>query len=226
MFLWRCCMESIQLLLIEKKHSDYPQFASALRQKGMDVQVVQSGGEALKCLQGGFSPDLMIINAATLRTNGKRICQSLRANGNEKPIILILSPDRAGEKSEANVLLVLPFTVQKLINRIRHLLPPDGKDVVKAGPIRLNPCTGVVRCLGKQTRLTPRLVRLLTILIEHRGEAVERKTLFSEVWETDYTDDTRTLDVHISWLRRALEPDPNQPRFLKTVRGVGYRLDL
>ncbi len=192
----------------------------------MEVRVAQSGGEALQCLQEGFAPNLMIVNAATLRTNGKRICQALRANGNEKPIILILSPEQAGEKSGANVSLVLPFTVHKLVNRIRHLLPPDGKDMVKAGPIRLNPCTGVVRCLGKQTRLTPRLVRLLTVLIEHRGEAVERKTLFSEVWETDYTDDTRTLDVHISWLRRALEPEPSRPRFLKTVRGVGYRLDL
>lgn len=219
-------MDSVQLLLIEKRHTDHPQFAAALRQRGMEVRVVQSGSEALKCLQGGFSPDLMIVNAATLRTNGKRICQTLRANGSEKPIILILSPERASKKSEANVSLVLPFTVQKLVNRIHHLLPPDGKDVVKAGPIRLNPRTGVVRCLGKQTRLTPRLVRLLTVLIEHRGEAVERKNLFSKVWETDYTDDTRTLDVHISWLRRALEPNPNQPRFLKTVRGVGYRLDL
>lgn len=219
-------MDSVQLLVIEKKHTDYPQFAFALRRKGMEVEVARSGNEALKCLQQGFAPDLVIVNAATLRTNGKRICQALRADEDERPIILILSPERASEKGEADVVLVLPFTVQKLVNRIRHLLPPDGKDVVRAGPIRLNPHTGVVRCLGKQTRLTPRLVRLLTTLIQHRGEAVERTLLFSQVWETDYTDDTRTLDVHISWLRRALEPDPSQPRFLKTVRGVGYRLDL
>jgi len=62
--------------------------------------------------------------------------------------------------------------------------------------------------------------------MEHRGEVIERKKLFSQVWETNYTDDTRTLDVHVSWLRRAIEADPEKPKFLKTVRGVGYRLDV
>jgi len=84
----------------------------------------------------------------------------------------------------------------------------------------------IVRCQGKQTRLTPRLTRLLKSLIDHKGEVVERKELFSHVWETDYTDDTRTLDVHISWLRRAIEEVPEEPKFLKTIRGVGYRLDV
>ena len=67
---------------------------------------------------------------------------------------------------------------------------------------------------------------LLQVLIEHRGEVVEREDLFKRVWETDYTGDTRTLDVHISWLRRAIELDPEKPRLLKTIRGVGYRLDV
>jgi DNA-binding response OmpR family regulator len=67
---------------------------------------------------------------------------------------------------------------------------------------------------------------LLKILLDHRGEVIERKSLFSQVWETDYTDDTRTLDVHVSWLRHAIEADPKNPKLLKTVRGVGYRLDV
>ena len=62
--------------------------------------------------------------------------------------------------------------------------------------------------------------------MEHHGEVVERENLFKQVWETDYTGDTRTLDVHISWLRRAIELDPLKPKFLKTIRGVGYRLDI
>ena len=113
-----------------------------------------------------------------------------------------------------------------MVNRIRHLLPGDGKDSLHAGPIRLDLDKRIVRCLGRQTRLTPRLVRLLKILIEHPGEVIERRLLFSKVWETDYTDDTRTLDVHVYWLRRAIEADPEKPKFLKTVRGVGYRLDV
>jgi len=62
--------------------------------------------------------------------------------------------------------------------------------------------------------------------MNQHGEVLERRSLFSRVWETDYTEDTRTLDVHISWLRRAIEDDPNHPNFLKTIRGVGYQLDL
>jgi DNA-binding response OmpR family regulator len=80
--------------------------------------------------------------------------------------------------------------------------------------------------LSKNSKLTPRLVRLLRILMERHGEVVEREALFKQVWETNYTGDTRTLDVHISWLRKAIELDPDNPRFLHTIRGVGYRLDV
>jgi DNA-binding response OmpR family regulator len=80
--------------------------------------------------------------------------------------------------------------------------------------------------LNKEARLTPRLARLLKMLMDHSGEVIERETLFREVWKTEYTEDTRTLDVHISWLRLAIEEDPRAPRFLKTLRGVGYRLDV
>jgi DNA-binding response OmpR family regulator len=83
-----------------------------------------------------------------------------------------------------------------------------------------------VRCLGKKSRLTPRLVSLLRNLMEHPGVVIERAELFKQVWDTEYTADTRTLDVHVSWLREAIEVDPRQPRFLKTIRGVGYRLDV
>ena len=128
--------------------------------------------------------------------------------------------------SSADIILFLPFTPQKLINRIRHLLPEDVKNSVHAGAVRLDMDKKIVRCQGKRSRLTPRLVSLLKILIEHPGEVLERKILFSKVWETDYTEDTRTLDVHISWLRHAIESDPDHPKFIKTVRGVGYRLDV
>jgi DNA-binding response OmpR family regulator len=69
------------------------------------------------------------------------------------------------------------------------------------------------------------LVALLKMLMEHRGEVIERETLFRSVWDTSYTGDTRSLDVHISWLRQAIEEDPRNPVLIKTVRGVGYRLD-
>jgi len=219
-------MNDATLLVIEGKHADHPAFVPALRTKGFVVELVSSGSEALVSLGNSFLPDVVVVNAASLRTSGKRICQSLRDRASSLPILLILDPDQEVEKVEADAVLSLPFTAQKLVNRIRHLLPGDGKHSIHAGPVRLDVEKRTVRCLGKQTRLTPRLVRLLKALIEHQGEVIERKKLFSQVWETDYTDDTRTLDVHISWLRRAIEDDPENPKFLKTIRGVGYRLDV
>ena len=231
-------MNKATILVIEGKHADHPAFAAALRNKGFEVELVSSGSQALTRLEVGFDPDAIVVNAASLRTSGKRICQSLREKTQNLPILLILDPDRkknnakakattnANTNANANVVLSLPFTIQKLVNRIRHLLPGDGKNYIHAGLIRLDMENRTVRCLGKQTRLTPRLMRLLKILLDHRGELVERRALFSQVWETEYTEDMRTLDVHISWLRRAIEADSDKPKLLKTVRGVGYRLDV
>lgn len=219
-------MNKATILVIEGKHADHPAFAAALRNKGFEVELVSSGSQALARLEGSFDPDAVVVNAASLRTSGKRICQSLREKTQNLPILLILDPDRERNNANANVVLSQPFTIQKLVNRICHLLPGDSKNNIHAGLIRLDMENRTVRCFGKQTRLTPRLMRLLKILLDHRGEVVERKALFSQVWETDYTDDMRTLDVHISWLRRAIEADSDNPKLLKTVRGVGYRLDV
>jgi DNA-binding response OmpR family regulator len=214
------------LLVIESQHADYPAFAPDLRKKGFEVELVSNGSRALTSLDNGFNPNVIVINAATLRTSGKRICQSLREKAEKLPILLILDNDRTVENVDADVVLALPFTVQKLSNRIRHLLPSDDKNSIRVGDIRLDVEKRMVLCKKKKSRLTPRLIRLLRILMEHRGEAIERRSLFSQVWETSYTDDTRTLDVHISWLRRAIEEDPQKPKYIKTVRGVGYRLDI
>ncbi len=219
-------MNDAILLLIEGNHADHPSFTPALRKKGFVVELASSGTEALARLADGFTPELVVVNAATLRSSGKRICQSLRGKAAALPILVILDEDKGVEKINADAVLSLPFTAQKLVNRIRHLLPSDGKNSIHAGPIRLDLEKRMVRCSGKQARLTPRLVNLLKLLMEHRGEVIERNVLFSKVWETNYTDDTRTLDVHISWLRQAIEADPDSPQLLRTIRGVGYRLDV
>ncbi len=213
------------ILLIEGKRAEIPSFAAELQKKGFDVECAPSGSEGLALLEE-IAPSLVVVNAASLRSNGVRICQALRSKDSQLPIILILTQKQNFSKDSANVILRLPFTVQKLVNRIMPLLPGDGNNVMHAGPIRLDLERKRVRCLGKNTKLTPRLVTLLKILMENRGEVVERETLFKKGWETDYTGDTRTLDVHISWLRRAIEVNPVQPKFLKTIRGVGYRLDV
>lgn len=218
-------MTDATILIIEGRHAEIPSFATDLQKKGFDVVTAKSGSDATSRLNK-VSPDLAVVNAASLRSSGVRICQSLRDKNDKLPIILILEQDNTVAKDSADVILNLPFTAQKLSNRIKPLLPGDGKNVVQAGAIRLDTEKRRVRCLGKNAKLTPRLVTLLKILMERHGEVVEREQLFKEVWETDYTGDTRTLDVHISWLRRAIELDPLKPKFLKTIRGVGYRLDV
>ena len=218
-------MTDATILIIEGRHSEIPSFAADLQKKGFDVFVAKSGKDAVSRLKK-VNPHILVVNAASLRSSGVRICQSLREKQEKLPIILILEKEAGAAKEAADVILNLPFTVQKLANRIKPLLPGDGKNVIQTGPIRLDTERRRVRCLGKNAKLTPRLVALLEILMDHHGEVVEREQLFKKVWETDYTGDTRTLDVHISWLRRAIELDPLKPKFLKTIRGVGYRLDV
>ena len=217
-------MKKATLLVIEGRHAEIPSFAPDLQKKGFDVVSAQNGSEAVSKLKQ-LDP-IVIVNAPSLRSTGSRICLALRKKDSKVPIILIVENEKAIDKSLADSVLVLPFTVQKLVNRIKALMPGDGNNVFSVGPIRLDLENRRVRSLGKNTKLTPRLITLLQILMDKHGEVVEREALFKKVWETNYTGDTRTLDVHISWLRRAIELDPDNPKFLKTIRGVGYRLDV
>ena len=212
-------------MVIEGRHAEIPSFAGDLQKKGFDVVSVQNGSQAVAKLKQA-NPSMLIINAASLRSTGIRICLSIRKRDAKIPIILILDNEKPVDKDLADSVLALPFTVQKLVNRVKALTPGDGNNVVSVGPIRLDLEHKRVKSLGKNTKLTPRLITLLQILMDKHGEVVEREALFKKVWETNYTGDTRTLDVHISWLRSAIELDPNNPKFLKTIRGVGYRLDV
>ena len=215
-----------RILWIEGKRAEGPSFIPQLRKKGYSVEVVSTGNAALDHLVR-LDPDLAVVNAASLRTSGKRICRSLRERMNGLPIVLITGEGHtAPTDSCANVVLTLPFTPRKLLNRIVPLLPGNGGHMLHVGPIRLDLQHKRVRCQGREARLTPRLVTILRILMQHPGELLDRTVLFRQVWDTDYTADTRTLDVHVSWLRKALEEDPRNPQFLKTIRGVGYRLDI
>jgi len=215
-----------RILCIERKRAESPSFIPGLRKKGFLVETVTTGAEAVLCLSQ-FKPDLVIVNAASLRTNGKRICKALRESLSNLPIVLIIdSIHNSNEEDCANVILKLPFTARKLVNRITPFLHGNPDSIIKAGLIQLDMDRKTVNCGELETRLTPRLANLLKILMEHQGEAVTRETLFTVVWKTSYTGDTRTLDVHISWLRHAIEKDPRRPVFLKTIRGVGYRLDI
>ncbi len=214
-----------QVLLIEGHYAQYPSFGSPLMEKGIEVIACSSGKAALAELTKG-TPSAIVLNAASLRSTGERICERLKRTAPDVPLIWIVPPQQKTRRDLADVVLHLPFTVRKLLNRLRPYLNEDNGRTLHVGVLKLDVESGWVTCLDREARLTPRLVRLLRVLMEHRGEVVERQALFKAVWRTEYVEDTRTLDVHISWLRKAIEENPRKPRFLKTVRGVGYLLDV
>lgn len=214
-----------RILWVEGKRASSPSFISSVRKKGYSVESVSTGNEALTRLNE-FNPDLMLINIASMRTTGKRIIRSLREKAHGVPLLVILDSNQAANTLDADEILVMPFTARKLLNRITPLLPGDGSNSLNVGPIQLDMQRKRVHCQGRETTLTPRLSLLLKMFMDHPGEALERERLFREVWNTEYTADTRTMDVHISWLREAIEENPRHPKFLKTIRGVGYRMDV
>jgi DNA-binding response OmpR family regulator len=217
---------ALAVLIIEGRRGNHSSFGEELKEKGYQVTSSPSGSAGLEMMES-IDPSVIVVDAASLRTSGVRICQSFRRADNELPIILIIDSDRSlPEDVDANLVLELPFTTQKLINRLDAYRCTDEKYVLKAGPIELNTQTQLVTCNDHQTKLTPRLVKILTILIKNNGKVVKRNPLFTKVWDTEYTGDTRTLDVHISWLRQAIEENPSHPKFIRTIRGVGYILEV
>lgn len=215
-----------RVLWVEGRWKSDPEFVPALEKKDFKVDMAGSGKEALDRL-ARKRPTLVVVDAASMHSSGTRICMSIREMMDGMPIMLIREEGMEEEDLEcANVVLSLPFTSRKLINRIKPLLPAKEEDLTILGPIRLDTRNKHVRCNGRKTALTPRLMHLLTMLMDKPGKVIERETLFKKVWNTDYTGDTRTLDVHISWLRQALEVDAKKPELLVTQRGVGYKLDI
>ncbi|HHV05106.1 MAG TPA: response regulator transcription factor [Anaerolineaceae bacterium] len=216
----------LSVLLIEGKRRLKNNFAQELSDKGFDVATVTSGATALETIPD-LMPNVVVINAMSLRTNGLRITNWIRTAWPDLPIILIIAEDEAITNApQANVLLRLPFTVQKLINRLRLFNEVKHKHILKKGVLELNTQTAVAHYKDKEAHLTPRCSDLLRVMMEKPGKVLTRKELFSHVWDTDYTGDTRTLDVHISWLRNALEENPRQPELIQTIRGIGYKLNL
>lgn len=133
------------------------------------------------------------------------------------------------DSAEADEYLEHPFTARKVINRIRKLLPAtDSEDqILRVGDMTLYRGKKAVDIAGRgEFSLTPKLLGLLEEFMERPNETVTRKELMQRVWNTDYVGDTRTLDVHIRWLREILEENPAKPKRLKTRRGKGYVLAI
>jgi DNA-binding response OmpR family regulator len=214
-----------KIFLIESGRVNTQSFAPALEKKGYSVTVHHKLNNALEASKKK-KPDFVVLDAASMRTSGTRMCRNLRTAMPKVPVILV-APAGSDEdaSSGASLTLVHPFTSRKLINRITRMLPGDESYVLEVAPIKLNLAQRKVFSAGKETRLTPKQSKLLEVFLLNPNRLLTRKALIRLVWHTDYTGDTRTLDVHMSWLRQAVEKDPSSPVLLKTIRGMGYRFD-
>ena len=219
-------MFSAKVLLLETERANSPTFAAALEKRGYAVTVERSTQAALKRSQT-LSPDIVVLNAASLKTSGARICRRIKVSLNGTPVVIIADKKSIPSGNcGAAATIVVPFTPRKLLNSIARLLPGDDSTALHLGPIKLNLAQRRISCGGREERVTPKQARLLEMFMRAPGQLLTRKQIIKHVWDTDYTGDTRTLDVHMSWLRSVIEPNPRKPRYLKTLRGQGYRLDI
>ncbi|MBK8021428.1 MAG: response regulator transcription factor [Chloroflexi bacterium] len=193
--------------------------------KRHEVTTVSNGKEASAALLDGRF-DVVILDSISLRTPGERTARSLKQQLNGVPLIHLYPGTKAAE-TPADVVLLPPFSARKIQNAIGRLLTKAGHegDVLECGPWGLNVDRRLLIADGQEISLTPKLAQLLEVFFRHPGETLDRKILMEKVWQTDYLGDTRTLDVHIRWIRRAIEQDPSRPRHLITLRGVGYRFE-
>jgi DNA-binding response OmpR family regulator len=185
-----------------------------------------ASGKAGAALAGRVLPRLVIVDAASLRTNGERVCKALRAAAPSAIIVRVMpAEDSAKPSACADHTLSHPLTPRRLVAQVQKHLGQPRERVLRAGPLSLNIDRRVLTAWGQETPLNPKLAELFAVFLKSPNATIERAALMRAVWDTDYTEDTRTLNVHISYARQILEAN-GHPRILNTVRGIGYRLDL
>lgn len=222
-------MALAKVLLVESGRANGKSFALALK-KRYDVTMAYSGKQGLAIIQDSV-PDVVVLDAVSMRTSGDRICRALRTHLPDTPIIHIRAPfdkkQHADPPSPADVFLHYPFTWRKLVNRIKRFVQQgkeEGEEILRAGALRLNVPQRILTVNGQEMQMTPKLAGLIEQFLREPNTVIARKTLIKKVWQTEYMGDTRTLDVHIRWLRERVEENPSRPKVILTARGVGYKL--
>lgn len=215
-----------RVLLVQKAKPSVDWILQSLEKKGYKVSLARSEKKAVQQATSE-KPDLIILNATSSRMNGPKMCRALYKKVEGIPIILILAEGQKGDYTMgATVILNSPFTSRKLFNRIGIVLKSDRGKIIQVGGLALSLGKRCVIRGSRELRLNPKEFELLRVFMRSPGRVLSRKFLMKKVWKTDYMGDTRTLDVHIRWVREKIEKNPNSPIYLRTVRGVGYRFDI
>ncbi len=220
------------VLLVEDEESISEPFARALARAGFRTEVARTGGEAIE-LASALGPDVVLLDLALPDQDGRDVCRALRQHS-DVPIIMVTASgtltDRVvGLELGADDYVVKPFSVAEVVARIRAVLRrgrSDSPDSIELtiGELRIDlPARRVWRA-GEEVELTRKEFDLLARLARDAGRVVTREALMSDVWDMNWFGSTKTLDVHIAWLRRKLGDDPARPTYIHTVRGVGFRL--
>ncbi len=214
------------ILLIEGRKPAAEYLAPVLNDQGYDVVTAHTRRDALSKVQEAH-PAVIVLDSPSLRFSSHRFCAALQDAVLEIPVLMLLSKEEEIDRSVgARAYLCYPCSARKLINRIGRLLPTSDDEVLQVGDIVLNTKQRHVVRGKRESHLTPKQAQLLEIFMHHPGEILTRPFLMKQVWNTDYLDDTRTLDVHVHWVRKAIEDDPKSPAYLCTIRRVGYRFEV
>ncbi len=215
---------SARILCIELATNPQMFLRADLEKRGYYVSVLLNDRTVLERIEAD-DIQMVIVNALAASHQGEETCRTLRSRGVDLPILLLLPKGaRAAPGSQTDVVLVKPFTIRKVVNRIKKLVAEPCTHILQVGDIQLNCRTRLVRRGdGPSQKLTPKQAKLLETLMRHAGQVLTRRFLMEQVWQTDYMGDTRTLDVHIRWVREKIEPNPSRPIYLTTKRRVGYR---
>ena len=210
------------ILVVEGRKPTAEHVAPILNDQGYNVVTARTRRDALARVQEEH-PAMIVLDSPSLRFSIRRFCDTLRDAALEIPVLMLLPAGAKIDRSiGARAHLRHPFSAKKLINRVARLLPaPDG-EIVQVGDVILNVEQRCVIRGKRESRLTPKQARLLEVLMRHSGKVLPRAFLMKRVWDTDYMGDTRTLDVHIHCVRKAIEENPKSPVYLRTVRRKGY----
>lgn len=223
------------ILLVE----DDPTLSETLRynleREGYTVLLATDGVTGLEYARRDH-PDMVVLDIMLPRLDGFSVCRILRKESAVPILMLTARQDEvdriAGLELGADDYVGKPFSLGELLARVRAILRradrrPDGdREVLDAGALRVDTGSRRVWRAGGEVNLSQKEFDLLTCLVRNRGMALSRDVLLERVWGFDFLGDSRTVDVHIRWLREKVEPDPGKPVYIQTVRGVGYRFEV
>lgn len=223
-----------RVLVVEDEESISDALSYLLQQEGYEVDVAADGDSALNEFER-VGHDLVLLDLMLPGTSGTEVCRALRARSNV-PVIMVTAKDSevdkvVGLELGADDYVTKPFSSRELLARVRAVLRRGKEDqelvpsVVEAGPVRMDVERHVVSVDGVPTRLPLKEFELLELLLRNSGRVLTRGQLIDRVWGADYVGDTKTLDVHVKRLRAKIEPDPAEPRYIVTVRGLGYKFE-